>query len=383
MSTAALVLDFYDDSQHELMSKVAMPASVANANMCVLTPEQRDQLSDTDFGLIVLTKRAAVLRKFPVNDPGNAWMSGQYFAQTHEKLAFPARFVAASFIKKACDAYGVPAAPLVEAYAARSEEDDVESNTFVEGSESSWMLRKFAQREFIEKQAAATEMNALMEMPNEHFALVVRQDDGSIIRKYAMPDPTHVKMAADYFDKYAMDLAPEHRHRFAIAVQDRAEELGVDVTGNELLYKWAGTDWNRHVNAHLEQRKSLLPRNEGAQEVLSKLAGVIAAGSTTPEDAAVALQTFDRATGLDKHYDRHLTDPYASTMAKTATSWSGDVDGHTLIEADLRKVAESKKLASYLGEPFAAAFAKSPVEIFDSLPAPDKILIKQISTGEA
>ena len=141
MSIAAAIVDFYDDSKHEMMSKIAMPPRMANANMALLTPEQHSELQDSDFGLIVLTKRASVLRKFPVNDPGNAWMSAQYFDQTHEKLAFPARFVAAKFIKKACDAYGVLSSPLVNAYAKRMGESEIDSNTFVEGSEEGWMIQ--------------------------------------------------------------------------------------------------------------------------------------------------------------------------------------------------------------------------------------------------
>src|SRR5690606_11725465 len=207
-----------------------------------------ERLPDSDFGLIVFTKRAAVLRKFPVNDPGNAWLSAQYFHNTHEKLAFPARFIAAKVIKSACDAYGVPASKAVVAYAARANDEDIDSNTFVEGSESQWLLRKLAQRELMDKQASAAEINALTEMPNEHFALVIRTE-GGIIRKYAMPDAQHVKIAAQYFDKYAMDLPPEYRHKFATAVRDRADELGVDVSEHKALEKWASSEWNRFVHA--------------------------------------------------------------------------------------------------------------------------------------
>lgn len=381
MTIAAAVLDFYDDSKHELMSKIAMPTAIAGAQATVLTPEQHAALPDTDFGLVILTKRAAVMRKFPVHDPGNAWLSAQYFQNTHEKLAWPARFIAAKFIKTACDAYGVPSSKMVAAYAARVGENEALSNRFVEGSESGWMLRKLAQQEFIEKQAQATEINALTEMPNEHFALVVRSDDGSVIRKYAMPDDAHVKIAAAYFDKYAMDLAPEHRHRFARNVQTRAAELGVDVSDHDLLSKWASPGWNRHVQAHIEQRKSLLPRNPDARGVLDKLAASLE--ETTPADAAAALQEIDLATGLNKYYDRGLTDPFASTMGKVAEGWSDEVDGVTITEADLRKEAVLKKIASYMGTSFADQFSKSPVEIFESLPAPEKEVIKQIISGEA
>lgn len=380
MSIAATVLDFYDDDQHAMMAKIAMPASLRNTPINVLTPEQHDALSDQDFGLVVLTKRASVLRKFPVSDPGNAWLSAQYFDQTHEKLAFPARFVAAKFIKAACDAYGVKSTPGVDRYAA-SADDDISSNTFVEGSESGWMLRKLAQRELMSKQAAAVEMDAFTELPNEHFALVIHQGDGTVIRKYAMPDEGHVKKAAAYFDEYAMSLAPEHRHRFAVAVTNRAAELDIDVSDHDSLSKWASVEWNNHVHAHLEYRKSLLPQDSTASDILDKLAATI--DSTTPEDFAAALQTFDDTTGISRYYDRGLTDPYASTMGKSAQAWSAEVDGHTITEADLRKVASSPKLASYLGSSFADQFTRNPVEIFESLPSPERVLIKNIAEGAA
>lgn len=381
MSIAAAVLDFYDDSKHELMSKIAMPAALARAQTTVLTDDQHAALPDTDFGLIVLTKRAAVMRRYPVNDPGNTWLSAQYFHRTHEKLAWPARFIAAKFIKSACSAYGVPSSKMVDSYAARVGEDEAPNNTFVEGSESGWMLRKLAQREFIEKQATAAEVNAFVEMPNEHFALVVRAEDGAIIRKYAMPDQHHVKTAAAYFDKYAMDLLPEHRHRFARNVQARAAELDVDVSGHDTLTKWASPGWNQHVVAHIEQRKSLLPRNQSARSVLDKLAASLS--ETSPEDAAAALQAIDTATGLDRYYDRGVTDPYASAMGKVATGWSEEVDGATITETDLRKEAVQKKIAGYMGSTFATQFAANPVEVYESLPAPEKALIQQIISNEA
>lgn len=380
MSIAAAVLDFYDDAQHELMSKVASPADLGDTQIAILSSEERDRLPDSEFGLVLLTKRASVLRKFPLNDPGNAWLSSQYFANTHKKLAFPARFIAASHIKQACDAYGVPPSSSVAAYAARAESTDIQTNTFTEGSESGWMLKKLAQRELSMDKTASASFDALAEMPNEHFALVVQQGDGEVIRKYAMPDPNHVQKAAAYFDKYAMDLAPEYRHQFAQSVQARAAELDVDVSGSELLQKWAGSDWNPHLEAHLEQRKSLLPHNEKAHDVLNKLAASL--DRTTPEHVAQVLTTFDDATGISRYYDRGLTDPYSSAMAKVAESWSAEVEGNTLTSADLRKVAASPKLASYMGQAFAGQFQKDAEAIFESLPTPEKIVIKKLATGE-
>lgn len=380
MGISSTVLDFYDDNSGHLMSKLATPAGLANVPMSVLAPDEHARLGDSEFGLIVLTKQAHVLRKFPVNDSGNAWLSAQYFQQTHDKMAFPARFVAAKFIKEACYAYGVPSSPRVDAYAVRADEE-IDSNVFVEGSESQWMLRKLAQREFIEKQASAVEMNAVINMPDDHFALIVSGGDGEVVRMYAMPDAAHVKVAAEYFDKYAMDLAPEYRHIFAVSVQRRAEETGVNLSNSKMLEKWASQSWNRNVHAHLEQRKSLLPRNQKACDILDKLAASI--GDTDTSTMARALETFDTSTGLNRYYDRGLTDPYASVMDKAGSGWSAEVDGDTITEGDLRKITTSNKIAGYMGREFAAAFAKDPIAIFESLPMPEKHLIKQIVDGGA
>jgi hypothetical protein len=76
-------------------------------------------------------------------------------------------------------------------------------------------------------------------------------------------------------------------------------------------------------------------------------------------------------------------DAYAATFGKEASAWSTEVDGHPLTEADLKRALASGKLKSYLGEAFTAAFAKNPVEIFESLPEPEKVVIKQVATGEA
>lgn len=380
MTLASQVLDYYDDVGRQYISKLASTENIQHLPMHELSPVEHSDLDDSQFGLIVLTKNANVLRRFPVNDAGNAWLSSQYFQTTHRKLAHPARFIAAKFIKEACDAYGVQASPAVNTYAQKSG-DDVVNNLFQEGSESAWMLRKMAENELLTKQASAVEMDAILNMPDNHFALVYNTGDGETIRKYAMPDAEHVKKAASYFDKYAMHLEPSHRHRFASSVQKRAAELGVDISDSERIEKWASVGWNRHVDYHLEQRKSLLPRNPDAQSALDKLAERFS--DTDPMVAAEALSTFDQAAGLDKYYDRGLADPYTSTMGKVAMAWSEEVDGVLVTEDHLRKVAADPKLGRYLGQAFASQFQKNAAEIFESLPTPQKVLIKQIAFGEA
>lgn len=379
MSLASQVLDYYDDIDNTLTAKLASAADVRHVPMRELSSGEHSSLDDSQFGLIVLTKNASVLRRFPVNDPGNAWLSAQYFQSTHSKLAAPARFVAAKFIKEACDAYSVKASTAVDTYAQKAG-DSISNNLFQEGSESSWMLQKMAENELLTKQASAVEMNAILEMPDNHFALVYNTGDGETIRKYAMPDASHVQKAVTYFDKYAMQMAPAHRHAYARSVQRRASELNVPLENTTNIEKWASTRWNSKVDYHLEQRKSLLPRNPDACRTLDKLAAMFA--DTDPETAAEALSTFDQAADLERYYDRGLEDPYSSTMSKTAMGWSAEVDGETMTEAQLQKVAEGKKLRGYMGASFCDQFQKNASTIFESLPDTHKVLIKQIAFGE-
>jgi len=381
MGLVAQVLDYYDDTERRYISKIAAPASLSNVPMHELSHGEHDSLDDSDFGLIVLTKQASVLRRFPVNDPGNSWLSAQYFQNTHTKLAYPARFIAAKFIKNACTAYGVLSTPSVDAHSSQVRpEDGISSNLFQEGTESSWMLNKMAQTELLAKHASAAEVDARLSMPDQHFALVL-DGEGETVRKYAMPDSGHVKKAAEYFDKYSMQMEPSHRNQFAKSVRRRASELGVDVSNYVGINKWASSSWNHHVNYHLEQRKSLLPMNPDARSVLDKFASSM--HESEPSVAAEALSTFDRTTGLDRYYDRGLQDPYTSIMDKTASSWSADIDGVILTQKDLDKVASGPKLGRYLGQAFASQFKKHAAEIFESLPTPQKVLIKQIAFGEA
>lgn len=381
MNVAGQVLDFYDDVNGEQMSKVAMPVEVRNVQMTILDSDQRDRLPNSEFGLVVLTKQAHTIRKFPLNDPGNTWLSAKYFEQNHEKLAFPARFKTATFIKRACTAYQVPSTPLVDAYAARADAADIQTNFFAEGSEQGWMLSKLASGELLTKQAAAAGIDALVALPDGQYALVYDAGDGSITRQYAMPDAEHVKKAASYFDKYAMQLEPSHRHMFASSVKKRAAELQVECK-SKTIEKWASEEWNDKIDWHFEARKQLLPHDHqrDSRQILQKLAESL--NDTTPGDMAVALEKFDEHTGLNRYYGRGLADPYASTMGKVASAWSEDSDGQTITEDDLRKIPNTK-LAGYLGSAFAGQFQKNPVEVYESLPDPDKLIIRQLVSGEA
>jgi len=375
MPVPGQIIDFYDDADHGCLKKFAH--ELDSWRSCeVLSPEEHQGLPDDDFALVVLTKHGNVIRKFPIHDDGHVKMAALYFEENHCHLSDLERTIAATHIREACDAHEVPSTPSIAKYAA----DGFMGNVVTDGDNPAWFsaLRRSAEEELTK--TASVEVNARMEMPDGHYALVL-EHDGDVVRKYAMPDDDHVKIASAYFDKYAMDLAPTHRHTFAANVIRRAEELGVSLGDSGHLQKWASPAWNQNINYHLEQRKSLLPRNEEAQTILDKLASL--AEQTDPATFAEALHEFDQGTGLDRYYDKGVTDPWESSMGvEKSASWHEEVDGEMLTASDLNKVAASDKLRSHFGSTFQGQFKKHAIEVFQSLPTPDKVVIKQIAKGQ-
>lgn len=369
MQLAGQVIDIYDDSQLSIASTLDGIEKWASTE--VLSAEDLASIPDNQFGIIVLTKLGERIRKFPLTDDGNVWLSSEYFDHTHTKLSSAQRVIAATHIKRACDAHDIPPATAVMNFAA----DEAPTNIVEEDSIPAW-LHNGAEAELTK--SAALDFDTVIHVPDGCYALSFEQD-GEYINKYAMPDKHHVKVAADYFSEHVLDFSPEHRHMYAQNVVKRAEDLSVDVSDNAALQKWAGEDWNNKINWHLEQRKSLLSTDE-EKETLEKLAGEMP--SVEPEVFAQALGYFDKQAGIDKYYDRAIADPYAAALGLEKTGWSQEIDDDTLTAAELNKIAGSDKIKSHFGESFRDQFKKHAIQIFESLPKPEQIVIKQIAKGE-
>lgn len=368
------VIDFYDDTQKTYLTKMASELEPWGGQE-VLQPDELGKLVDDDFALVVMTKNANVVRKFPLHDDMHVKLASMYFDETHDSLSPTEKVCAATHIREACDAHGIEAPQSVAKYAA----DGFFSNVVIEGTKTPWdaEIRKHASEELTK--SASLDINARIEIPDSHYALIL-DNDGDVIRKYAMPDEGHVKIAAAYFKKYALDLHPRHRHMFAENVLRRADELDVDVD-TSTLSKWASETWNHNVDTYLEQRRGMLSPDSDASDMLDKLSSL--RNQATPDVFAEALYEFDKKAGLDRKYDKDIPDPWATSMGTEKTSsWNADVDGETITVDDLTSAANSDKLRSHFGETFQSQFKSHAISMFDSLPDADKIVVKQIAKGQ-
>lgn len=379
MTLAGQVIDFYDDSDRSVLNKIGAQNSEIEkyASHVVPNSDEHAALPDEHFALIVLTKRANIVRKFPVNDEFQTWLSAHYFDENQDKLGNVEKVAAATNIRDACLAYEIEPPLSISKFAC----DTSISNIVTEGSRPNWfdeMTRQGARSELTK--TAGAEINARMELPDSAYALIL-DHEGETARMYAMPDENHVKIASAYFKKYAYDLSPQNRHMFAANVLNRANELNVSLSSTEHLEKWASENYNTLVNYHIEQRRGLIPADDEKTAALNKLASL--KHSTDPGTFANALHEFDKLAGLEKYYDTAITEPWEATMGiEKQASWTADVDGGTLTEVDLQKVAQSGKLKSHFGEAFQNQFAKHAVQIFESLPTPEKVVIAQIAKGQ-
>ena len=104
---SGIVLDVYDDPDGEVLREIfptyeSLPDLVKEAHP--LTQEQRDELPDDLFALVLLDGDT-VMRKMACVDRGNTALSVEYFVKTAHKLPGEAQKVAAQNLITACGWY--------------------------------------------------------------------------------------------------------------------------------------------------------------------------------------------------------------------------------------------------------------------------------------
>lgn len=348
------VLDAYDDTQRVYLKKFAQIDSKIN----MMTVEERERLLDEDFALSVITKKASKLNKFPINNHDSTWLSNQYFEETHQRMPKTAAHTAAYFIKKSCEKHSVELTPSVAALAK-----EASSNVYCE--------------EDIPRSAQVVTPRKL---DMTKFAQVENICDNYTFAQYAFATPAHISLACKYFDKYASQLPLEWRHKYAAAIQKRAQELGLGQQKGTVV-KYASSFYSGHVNAHLSARKTLLEMADPKfTDALSKLAAM--KDTMEPAQFAQVLHGFDKRAGLSKYYDGFLTDPYRSTFAQEPSMTKVASDSK-LSPDEVSKVASEKygKIKEYFGKNVADELKKHGSMIFESMPMDAKEIIAGIADG--
>jgi hypothetical protein len=220
--------------------------------------------------------------------------------------------------------------------------------------------------------------------------------------KYPVDSYEQVKTAAEYFDEHwsLFDLA--ERRTFALNLVDRANELGVKVAGRALNY--AGRTYGRHFLAEMQKRAYTYEGHEHEQKYASLMKE---AAVTSPDEMVRAIHTADQASGACEAYGRPVVgflDPFAAVFGiKTAkeqltgkddAAQAVDVEegneyvwnmGSDYVTGDqLRTMANrNEELDGVLGKGFSDDFLKDPVNVFKSLPDPQKHVLARLASDNS
>ena len=355
------IIDVYDDPYGDYLRKFASEGP----DVYVMTPEEKARLADDDYALCFITKTAEKLPKFPINTRDNTWLSNKMFPETFSKLSSRAASRAACFIKKACEWHGIsPCHEVRECAAGR-----FENNLHFQSDD--------------ERPAALTKTASPIRM--DKIADVNNIAENYTHAQYALSTPAHVKIAARYFEeKHEKILDREARHKYATALQLRAEDLGMSPLDGAVA-KYASDAYSAKLAGNLAARRRLLDGDDGNLRELDKLAS--AKDKFTPYQFAQILNGIDKKAGLSKYYDSYIDDPYRSTFSPKVASdkvvWMDKLGSRKLTESEIVKVVNDSnpKIAEYFGKKIAADMKTDPVPIFDSLPNDAKEIIANIHDG--
>lgn len=363
MSLCNQVLDVADDINKELLKQImaeATPPDMVKTAQ-VATRDVQEKFTRSDFALIAITKEGNELRKFPINDAANTWLSMQYFLKTSSKLPGAASRLAANNLKIACDKFGIKSHSAIEDMPIQR------STVYHEGAD----IAKIASRIAVE---------------------TVKQDDSkhfyALDQRYPMANAEFVKKAGQYFVTHEKEFSdPAQRHEFANNVLERAKELQVALEQKEVLEKYAGAEFGDILETQIRMRHDLLQARPDMDEALTKVASY--KKELVPLDFAKLLHTFDKKASLDKYYGGYLADAYKSTFetrfTKVASGYSWEsADGSSISEKELTKTFEDKydTVKGYFGSTVAEQLKKHGCQIFASLPKDAKEVITKIAKGQ-
>lgn len=363
MSLCNQVLDLADDTNKELLKEIlkagAPPEMVKTAD--IATREVQEKMGRNAFALVALTKEGHEIRKYPIHDAANTWLSCQYFEKTAHKLPSRARNMTSGMLKRACALHSVKETPKV------AQSTSVPSgNVYHEAYDMT-------------KTAQPIEVEALAKDDSKHFY--------ALEGRYPMQNAEFVKKASSYFEQHEKSFAdPLDRHTFAHNVIERAKELRVTLDNESVLSKYAASGYGDILDTQIKMRHDLLDGSVN-QAALTKVASY-KKELAAPEFAKL-LHSFDKKASLDKYYGGYLADAYKATFetrfTKTASGYSYDSDdGDSVSEKELTKTFEDKydKVKGYFGETVAKELKKHGCAIFDSLPKDAKEVITKIAKGQ-
>jgi hypothetical protein len=405
-------IDFYDDPNGEILRSHLphldnVPEFIKTAER--LTPEEIDKLPDDVFALVAFDG-GQKMRKFACVDKGNVALSVLYFMENKDLLPEEAQKVAAANLMTACSWYdleppedlekiAVIGALLSGGMAVAQGNSDFKKrqallNQGVPGSRAMSggvpkMSELYGSQEMpVSSQAKEKKasLDPYVDITNQSVPVCVIPPQEAkyycLVKegqaKYPIDTALQVQQASAYFLENRDRFSPSDRHHYCVKLASRASDLGLCVP--DVVKDYGSKGYSPQVKVAVFRRMRHFREGTSEHSLLDEMMSKHA--SIRPEVFAVALENFDRRTGMDRLWDAVIPDPYASTFGFTKVAeWSFTHGNETVNEGRLKACAAQcrEDIEKKFGEDMAEEFAKNPIQIFDSMPLDSKRIIMRVA----
>lgn len=198
---------------------------------------------------------------------------------------------------------------------------------------------------------------------------------------YPIDGYDQVKTASVFFKENWKDLGFRDRHTYCVKLAARMEELGMEVP--DQVARYGSETYAADVEMYVEARRPYV--HEEAHSTLDMLLEKRA--QVSPGVFAESLAEFDRLNNLNWEWDARIADPWFSTFGPSlekvaSANWRWDGVGTRISEEDLETLARNnnQRLVASFGADFAKEFRKNPKAVFESLPAPNKLILARLAS---
>lgn len=282
------------------------------------------------------------------------------------------------------EGYSLPSADTLASVASKLLPPGVDKGTFKDV-----FVARVEQMEAAEKIKRASLEARKTGYVQEAFGVTVKTAEDKTVGRFQLNSPELLKRAQDYFLDNYLAMHPKYRKELADSIIKQAFEQGAMVKEAKVK-AYGGDTYSNNLAINVLSRIPLL---KGSEEELTKAASTLrsllaASEMLSPSKFASVLEEYDKRTGLDEAWDRHVKDPWLSTFETTkVATWSYRMGDDVIDEHQLREFVSGHlgMLTGYLQNHLIAELQRHPVEIFDSLPKPEKdiIIFKMQEAGVA
>jgi hypothetical protein len=201
---------------------------------------------------------------------------------------------------------------------------------------------------------------------------------------YPIETVEQIKTAAAYFDKYIDKFHPSERITIAGSMEKQASALNVSINSDWMHnYSRKSPSYSPEFDLHMKMRKEASMGKKigfngkviNAAELLDKISSL--KGHIKPDEMINLIDDFDKKAGLVSNYDKNIRDPFFTVHGSSINPRFDHQKIASNMYADQLEIAAHKdnfisKLASSYGKDFADGFKQDPINVYESMPTPDK-----------